>query len=224
MVPSGLGASSGDVATEVLCSELSWGLGFYAEAKTEGVKFKGEALGELAAGNWCADATEVKTGVHVKVDAKIFSITWHILDASYMHTVSATAPQSVSYTPGGTRAVHAGATPLLGDGSSTDIVDQGSIVFRTALGTKLSQITDREDTPTVAFEADNADAGTGRAEGDQVAWSVVVHGRAELITTSTDVFDSFDIHVHPWHASRKPFFVRLVPYRVTGRRFVVTRR
>jgi len=104
------------------------------------------------------------------------------------------------------------------------VVDQGSIVFRTALGTKLSQITDREDTPTVAFEADNADAGTGRAEGDQVAWSVVVHGRAELITTATDVFDSFDIHVHPWHASRKPFFVRLVPYRVTGRRFVVTRR
>ena len=104
------------------------------------------------------------------------------------------------------------------------VVDLGSIVFRTALGTKLSQITDREDRPMVAFEADNADAGSGRTEGELVAWSVVVHGHAELITTSTDVFDSFDIHVHPWHASRKPFFVRLVPHRVSGRRFVVTRR
>lgn len=93
------------------------------------------------------------------------------------------------------------------------IVDHGTIVFRTATGTKLSNL---EHSSSVAFEADCTD----RREG--VAWSVVVRGSAEVIHDRTDVFDSFDLDLHPWHDSHKPFFIRLVPASTTGRRFAVS--
>lgn len=114
------------------------------------------------------------------------------------------------------------ATPI--DGGGIDIfpvnhvVDQGSLVFRTALGTKLSASISAGE---VAFEADNA---VDRA-ADQRAdpWSVVVHGTAELITLDTELFDSFELSVRPWHDSNKPYFVRLEPRNITGRRFRLDR-
>lgn len=105
------------------------------------------------------------------------------------------------------------------------LVDQGSIVFRTAPGTKVSEIAPPEHpgeapsdrTCRVAFEADDA---ASVAAGDEVmAWSVVVQGTASLLTRPTDLFDSFDLDVRPWHLASKPFFVRIEPETVTGRRF-----
>ncbi len=96
------------------------------------------------------------------------------------------------------------------------LVDQGSIVFRTALGTKLSTALDATE---VAFEADNA-ADRAESQHDD-PWSVVVHGTAGLITLDTELFDSFELTVRPWHVSRKPYFVRLIPTRISGRRFHV---
>lgn len=98
------------------------------------------------------------------------------------------------------------------------LVDQGSIVFRTALGSKLTHATDAQE---VAFEID----GQGATGGDDAgtAWSVVIHGRAELIRRDTTIFDSFELDVRPWHLSHKPFFVRVTPTSVTGRRFHVNR-
>ena len=96
------------------------------------------------------------------------------------------------------------------------VVDQGSIVFRTALGTKLSHALDAAE---VAFEADNAARTYGEQSDDP--WSVVVHGTAKVITNDTELFDSFELHLHPWHVSSKPYFVRLVPTGVSGRRFRV---
>ena len=94
------------------------------------------------------------------------------------------------------------------------LVDQGSIVFRTALGTKL---TNALDAPEVAFEADNAACHADEQHADP--WSVVIHGTARLITLETELFDSFELTVRPWHVSNKPYFVRLVPENVSGRRF-----
>ncbi len=94
------------------------------------------------------------------------------------------------------------------------LVDQGSIVFRTAMGTKVSDAVEAQE---VAFEADNA-APTYDEQRDD-PWSVVVHGVAELITIETDLFDSFELVVRPWHVSNKPYFIRLVPITVSGRRF-----
>jgi hypothetical protein len=35
----------------------------------------------------------------------------------------------------------------------------------------------------------------------------------------TDLFDSFELAVRPWHVSNKPYFIRLIPTSVSGRRF-----
>jgi nitroimidazol reductase NimA-like FMN-containing flavoprotein (pyridoxamine 5'-phosphate oxidase superfamily) len=91
-------------------------------------------------------------------------------------------------------------------------VDQGSIVFRTALGSKLSGAVEAGE---VAFEVDGTTDGT--------AWSVVLHGHAELINRRTDLFDSFDLSVRPWHLSHKPYFVRISASSITGRRFQIDR-
>ena len=113
------------------------------------------------------------------------------------------------------------ATPTAGGGVDVfpinHVVDQGSIVFRTAIGSKLTSALDAGE---VAFEADNAALRFDQQahRGDD-PWSVVLHGRAELITRHTEVFDSFELSVHPWHVSDKPYFVRLVPTGVSGRRF-----
>ena len=99
------------------------------------------------------------------------------------------------------------------------LVDQGSIVFRTAAGTK---VTNAVEAPEIAFEADNAACSYDEQRDDP--WSVVVHGVAELITIQTDLFDSFELIVRPWHVSNKPYFIRLVPTSVSGRRFHMQRK
>ena len=94
-------------------------------------------------------------------------------------------------------------------------------MFRTALGTKLASAVDATE---VAFEADNAAPSLDQqaSRGDN-PWSVVAHGKAELITGQTDLFESFELAVRPWHVSDKPYFVRLVPTSVSGRRFHLDR-
>ena len=91
-------------------------------------------------------------------------------------------------------------------------VDHGTIVFRSARGTKMSAAL--SDAP-VALEVD------GYISGSHEAWSVVVKGRAEGIREIGDVMDTVDLPLFPWQAGAKDFFIRLVPTVVTGRRFPV---
>ena len=88
------------------------------------------------------------------------------------------------------------------------VVDHGTVVFRTASGTKLAGLTDER---RVTFEAD------GRT-GD-TAWSVVVKGYAVELRSMHDRVDALDLQVSPWHSSPKPHVVRIDPVEVTGRRF-----
>jgi nitroimidazol reductase NimA-like FMN-containing flavoprotein (pyridoxamine 5'-phosphate oxidase superfamily) len=92
------------------------------------------------------------------------------------------------------------------------IVDRGTVVFRTAEGTKLAAAVLGR---AVAFEIDGYDAEAGEA------WSVVIKGRAVEIERMQDVFDALDLPLFPWHASPKHRFVRIEPDDVTGRRFHV---
>jgi hypothetical protein len=93
------------------------------------------------------------------------------------------------------------------------VVDHGTVVFRTAEGTKLAAVT---VSPHVAFEAD------GRVPGDpDQAWSVVVKGRSEELRHLHDLVAADDLPLAPWHAGPKGRFVRIVPDDVTGRRFAV---
>jgi nitroimidazol reductase NimA-like FMN-containing flavoprotein (pyridoxamine 5'-phosphate oxidase superfamily) len=91
------------------------------------------------------------------------------------------------------------------------VVDGGSIVFRTAAGTKLSAANRQR----VAFEADGYDASLG------TAWSVVVKGRAVPVATTDESIDVHSLPLLPWQHGNKPWFIRIVPATVTGRRIHV---
>ena len=92
------------------------------------------------------------------------------------------------------------------------VVDRGTVVFRTAEGTKLAAAVLGR---AVAFEVDGYDAGSGEA------WSVVLKGRASEIQRMHDLFDAAELPLFPWHAAPKPRFVRIEPDELTGRRFHV---
>jgi nitroimidazol reductase NimA-like FMN-containing flavoprotein (pyridoxamine 5'-phosphate oxidase superfamily) len=89
------------------------------------------------------------------------------------------------------------------------VVDRGTVVFRTAAGTKLSAAVGQ----AVAFEVDGYDPASGEA------WSVVVKGRAREVRELDDVLDALRLPLTAWHAAPRTHLVRVVPGSVTGRRF-----
>ena len=91
-------------------------------------------------------------------------------------------------------------------------VDHGTIVFRSARGTKMSAAL---SAAPVALEVD------GYISESHEAWSVVLKGRAEGIREIDEMMDTVDLPLSPWQAGAKNFFIRLVPTLVTGRRFPV---
>jgi hypothetical protein len=91
-------------------------------------------------------------------------------------------------------------------------VDHGTVVFRSAAGTKISAAL--SDWP-VAVEVDGFDPGTAKA------WSVVIKGNAEEITGGPDLLDTVDLPLFPWQAGDKGRFIRIVPTTISGRRFPV---
>jgi hypothetical protein len=93
------------------------------------------------------------------------------------------------------------------------VVDHGTIVFRTAEGTKFAAAVLGT---AVAFETDGYDTKSGEA------WSVVVKGRASEIQNMYELFDAQDLPLFPWNDAPKYRFVRIVPELTTGRRFTVT--
>jgi len=93
------------------------------------------------------------------------------------------------------------------------IVDHGTIVFRTAPGTKLAAAS-RAD---VAYEVDGYDVQDG------AAWSVVVKGRGHVVRESQEWLSAAELPIFPWQEGRKSWFVRIEPQNVTGRRFGVSR-
>lgn len=95
------------------------------------------------------------------------------------------------------------------------VIDHGTVVFRTAEGTKLAASLLGV---AVAFEVDGYDPDAGEA------WSVVVKGRAAEIERMHELFDAMDLPLFPWHAAPKHRFVRIVPDEITGRRFQVMAR
>ncbi len=88
------------------------------------------------------------------------------------------------------------------------VVDDRTIVFRTAPGSKLFELTVNDE---VLFEADDHD------EDD--AWSVVVRGRARVLDTSEEVRAADALPLHPWIPTLKYHYVRIEPVMVSGRAF-----
>ncbi len=90
------------------------------------------------------------------------------------------------------------------------VVDEDSVVFRTAEGTKFAAAVLGCG---VAFEVDGYEPEAGEA------WSVVLKGHATEITDMYQLFDAADLPLFPWHAAPKHIFVRVTATEVTGRRF-----
>jgi nitroimidazol reductase NimA-like FMN-containing flavoprotein (pyridoxamine 5'-phosphate oxidase superfamily) len=88
------------------------------------------------------------------------------------------------------------------------LVHERTILFRSAPGTKLALVLER---PRAAFEADGVTPTR--------AWSVVVHGRAERLSADDDIEASGVLDLATFAPGEKDNFVRIVPDRVTGRRF-----
>ena len=91
------------------------------------------------------------------------------------------------------------------------VVDHGSIVFRTAAGTKLLGSSNHP----VAFEVDGLE---DPQDAQPTIWSVVVKGTATQIREHYDVLDAMDLGLTPWESGLKPNFVRIEPSSVSGRR------
>jgi nitroimidazol reductase NimA-like FMN-containing flavoprotein (pyridoxamine 5'-phosphate oxidase superfamily) len=90
------------------------------------------------------------------------------------------------------------------------LVDHGTIVFRTADGSKLSAALGGGP---VAFEIDGYDLDLDEA------WSVVVKGAAREIRQLQELVDLAQLPLSPWHGSPKHRFVQIIPEELTGRRF-----
>jgi nitroimidazol reductase NimA-like FMN-containing flavoprotein (pyridoxamine 5'-phosphate oxidase superfamily) len=88
------------------------------------------------------------------------------------------------------------------------VVQRRTVLFRTAVGTKLvsTAINNR-----VVFEADDHDV----AEG----WSVIVKGMARTLHGDDQIEEAERAQLLPWTATAKTHYVRIIPTQVTGRRF-----
>jgi len=92
------------------------------------------------------------------------------------------------------------------------VVDDGTVVFRTAEGTKFAAAVLGT---AVAFEVDGYEPDAGEA------WSVVLKGHAVEIEGMYELFDAQELPLFPWHNSPKYRYVRILSDEITGRRFRV---
>ena len=116
-------------------------------------------------------------------------------------------------------SVPVGRVSFLADGEVVilpvnHVVDERDVVFRTDRGSKLSAA-DRRD--HVAFEADDYDPLT------RTGWSVLVSGRAEVVSEDAEIQRLGRLGLYPWvTAVDHPFWIRIRPTSVTGRHTPLT--
>lgn len=88
------------------------------------------------------------------------------------------------------------------------VVDAGTILFRTAEGSKLFELTVNED---VLFEVDSF------TEGE--AWSIIVRGHARRLDTTAEIEHADSLPLKPWIPTLKHNYVRIEPATLSGRAF-----
>lgn len=87
----------------------------------------------------------------------------------------------------------------------------GAVMFQTGPGAKY-EAASRED--VVAFEIDGTDVDL------HAGWSVQVVGRARILTDPDEVAWASGLPLRPWaYGGHRPFWVRIDPSEITGRRF-----
>ena len=88
------------------------------------------------------------------------------------------------------------------------VVDDGSVLFRTAQGSKLFELTVNDE---VLFEVDD--------HTEAEAWSVIVRGRAHPLDRSADVERADGLGLQPWIPTLKYTYVRVDATSISGRAF-----
>ncbi|MDY0908892.1 pyridoxamine 5'-phosphate oxidase family protein [Microbacterium sp. CFBP9034] len=88
------------------------------------------------------------------------------------------------------------------------VVDGQSLLFRTAQGSKLFELTVHDE---VLFEVDD--------HTDADAWSVIVRGAAHALETSEEVERADGLGLRPWIPTLKYTYVRVEAASVSGRAF-----
>ncbi|AMB58027.1 pyridoxamine 5'-phosphate oxidase family protein [Microterricola viridarii] len=86
--------------------------------------------------------------------------------------------------------------------------DGASILFRTAPGSKLVELTINDQ---IAFETDGYDEWAG--------WSVIIKGTARALEHQAEIDAADDLPLHPWIPTLKPVYVRITPTHISGIRF-----
>ena len=89
------------------------------------------------------------------------------------------------------------------------VVDDRTVLFRTAEGTKLFTTVMSDQ---VLFEAD--------AHTEEGGWSVIVRGGAHILTTAEEVHAADRTGLIPWVATEKLRYVRITPTQGSARRFL----
>lgn len=85
---------------------------------------------------------------------------------------------------------------------------EGKLIFRTAEGNKLAELTVR---PDVVFQVDDI--------VDRSAWSVVVRGRARRLDGFDETARAEELGLKPWIPTLKYHFVEVTPEQLSGRGF-----
>ena len=88
------------------------------------------------------------------------------------------------------------------------VTQRRTVLFRTAQGTKLFSAV---MSGGVAFEADDYTLSEG--------WSVIVKGRAQVLSATAEILGAEEAPLLPWTATLKPIYVRVTALEITGRRF-----
>lgn len=96
---------------------------------------------------------------------------------------------------------------LTGDRAES-VLGAGDVIIRSLDGGKF-EAARRHD--VVCLEVDELDPAT------RTGWSVVVHGRLELITDAEVLRAAWDLHDEVWVDGERGHWLRLVPFTVTGR-------
>ena len=88
------------------------------------------------------------------------------------------------------------------------VAQKGTVLFRTAEGTKLFTTVMNDK---VLFEADDHTV----AEG----WSVVIRGTAKMLSSAEDIREADQAGLMPWVPTEKLRYVRVTPTEISARRF-----
>jgi len=88
------------------------------------------------------------------------------------------------------------------------VVQNGTVLFRTAEGTKLFTTVMNE---RVLFEADDHTTGEG--------WSVIIRGTARMLSSADEIREAEQTGLMPWVPTEKLRFVRVTASEISARHF-----